>query len=77
MGRNEDALRDFDTTLERDKGYTAAYAGRGLAYERMGSRDKAIEAFRTALATPQKYNHGPWGHATAREHLKALGVSAP
>ena len=77
MGRNEDALRDFDTTLERDKGYTAAYAGRGLAYERMGSRDKAIEAFRTALATPQKYNNGPWGHATAREHLKALGVSAP
>jgi predicted Zn-dependent protease len=71
MNRNEDALREFDATLERDRGYTAAYAGRGLAYEKIGSRDKAIEAFRTALAMPQKYNNGAWGHATARERLKA------
>ena len=33
------------------------------AYEKMGSRDKAIEYFRTALVTPQKYNNGPWAHA--------------
>ena len=45
-----------------------------MAYEKMGSRDKAIEDFRTALATPQKYNNGPWAHSTARERLKALGV---
>jgi predicted Zn-dependent protease len=77
MNRNEDALREFDATLERDRGYTAAYAGRGLAYEKIGSRDKAIEAFRTALAMPQKYNNGAWGHATARERLKALGVETP
>jgi predicted Zn-dependent protease len=77
MNRNEDALRDFDATLERDRGYTAAYAGRGLVYESIGSREKAIEAFRTALAMPQKYNNGAWGHATARERLKALGVEAP
>ena len=68
---------DFGTTLARDKGYTAAYTSRGLAYERMGSRDKAIEDFRTALATPQKYNNGAWAHAVARERLKALGADVP
>ena len=77
MNRFEEAARAFDATLERDKGYTAAYTSRGMAYEKMGSRDKAIEDFRTALATPQKYNNGAWAHATAREHLKALGVDAP
>ena len=77
LNRNEEAIRDFDAVLERDKGYTAAYTSRGQTYEKMGSRNKAIEAFRTALATPQKYNNGVWAHATARNHLKALGVAAP
>ncbi len=77
MSRNEEAVRDFDAVLARDKGYTAAHAARGLAHEKMGVRDKAIEDFRTALATPQKYNNGAWAHATAREHLKALGVDVP
>ena len=35
------------------------------------------EVMCTALATPQKYNNGAWAHATAREHLKALGVDVP
>jgi hypothetical protein len=43
----------------------------------MGVRDKAIEDFRSALATPQKFNNGAWAHATARDHLKALGVDVP
>jgi predicted Zn-dependent protease len=77
MNRFEEAVRDFDATLERDKGYTAAYTSRGMTYEKMGVRDKAIEDFRTAVATPQKYNNGAWAHATAREHLKALGADAP
>ena len=77
MNRNEEAIRDFDAALARDKGYTAAHTTRGLAHEKMGVRDKAIEDFRAALATPQKYNNGAWAHATARAHLKALGVDVP
>jgi hypothetical protein len=48
-----------------------------LAYEKIGSRDKAIEDFRTALATSQKFNNGAWAHSVARDRLKALGVDAP
>jgi beta-barrel assembly-enhancing protease len=77
MNRNEEAIRDFDAALARDKGYTAAHTTRGLAHEKIGVRDKAIEDFRSALATPQKFNNGAWAHATAREHLKALGVDVP
>ena len=77
MSRNEEAIRDFDTALARDKGYTAAHTTRGMAHEKMGVRDKAIDDFRAALATPQKYNNGAWAHATARAHLKALGVDVP
>jgi predicted Zn-dependent protease len=77
MSRNEEAIRDFDAALARDKGYTAAHTTRGMAHEKMGVRDKAIDDFRAALATPQKYNNGAWAHATARAHLKALGVDVP
>ena len=77
MSRNEEAIRDFDAALARDKGYTAAHTTRGMAHEKMGVRDKAIEDFRAALATPQKYNNGAWAHATARAHLKTLGVDVP
>jgi predicted Zn-dependent protease len=77
MERLEDAIRDFDATLVRDKDYTAAYASRGMTHEKTGARDKAIADFRAALAAPAKYSNGAWAHRTARERLKALGVSDP
>ena len=77
MERPEDAIRDFDATLVRDKEYTAAYTSRGMTHEKTGARDKAIADFRAALAAPAKYSNGAWAHRTARERLKALGVSDP
>jgi uncharacterized caspase-like protein len=49
-----------------------------LAYEAKGERDRALADFRTALATPQKYDNGNWAHETARARLALLtGTEIP
>ena len=74
-GKIEQAILDFDTVLERFPDSPAtqdAWLMKAAALERGGHRDDAIKEFRALI---KKYPTSDQAKS-ARDHLKALGVSA-
>ncbi len=49
-GRDKDALADINKSIQFDGKKAPAFSARGLIYEKLGERDKAIADFRRALA---------------------------
>lgn len=66
------AIEDYTRAIEIDDQYVAAYAARGLLYEKAGKIKKARADFEQALESKSIFSDAKWGHDTAREHLKKL-----
>jgi tetratricopeptide (TPR) repeat protein len=66
------AITDYTEAINIDPGFTAAYTGRALTYQRIGDLGRAKEDYRRALSTPQNYNDGKWAHAMARTQLAGI-----
>jgi tetratricopeptide (TPR) repeat protein len=49
-GRFDESLADIDRTLQLEPRHFGALAGRGLVYEELGLDEKALAAFKAALA---------------------------
>jgi Tfp pilus assembly protein PilF len=49
-GRDKDALPDINKSIQLDGKQASAYSARGLIYEKLGEKDKAIADFRRAIA---------------------------
>lgn len=73
------ALRDYDSALQSSPGYRPSHTGRGLAYERMGDRDKARSEFQQAIAStsPLRGDIAKSAIETAQARLAALDSGAP
>ncbi len=59
LGRNAEALEKFNLVIERDPGFAASYANRGIVYDRMGSYDKAVVDYEMALSLDPEMGEGP------------------
>lgn len=68
------ALADYTEALRFASAYASAYIGRGLTYERLSDRTRALEEFEIALKKPTFINDSnKSAQATARARLAALG----
>ena len=45
-----DAIKKFEVTLTRDENFYRGYYGRGICYEALGEKQKAIEDYRHCLS---------------------------
>ena len=61
------AIADYDLALGQDPEFTLAYFNRGIAYEKIGEREKCIADYRKALSLEPAL-------VAARERLQHLGV---
>lgn len=59
LERYDAALRQFDRAIEADPDFGAAYANRGILYDRMGRYEKAIADYRRALELDPGLDEGP------------------
>ena len=71
-GDNEQAIDSYDKAIALDAGYTAAYTGRGLVYEKLGLLEKARADFQAALKAHSIFHDEDWGKDTARKHLDQM-----
>ena len=66
LGRTEQAIQDYSTTINLRPNDADAYYYRGMDWERRGNSDSAIADYRNAVL---------YGRADAEVRLKALGGS--
>jgi tetratricopeptide (TPR) repeat protein len=59
LGRNDDALRRFDSAIVRDPEFAATYANRGILHDRMGHYELAIADYDRALSLDSEISEGP------------------
>lgn len=59
LGRNDDAINEFQTVQKNDPGYVATYYQLGQLYQKLGMRHDAEKTFRTGItvATAAKDDH--------------------
>jgi tetratricopeptide (TPR) repeat protein len=74
MGQNDKALEIYNALLEVENPFTISYYGRGLTYEALGEKEKAISDLQAFLTD---YPFYPQLSEDARAHLEALGGTAP
>ena len=67
MRKYKAAAEDFAVVVERDEKHFEAWTWRGFAFEKMGDRDKAANAYKWAL-------HIKPGHEPAEQGLQRIGV---
>ena len=65
-GKFEAAIEDFNATLNVNNRNADAWAGLGLAYERMSNREKAIESYDRALVVEPNHKLARDGRARIR-----------
>jgi tetratricopeptide (TPR) repeat protein len=70
--QDQDAIDSYDQAISIDANYSAAYAGRGLIYEKMGLTERARGDYEAALNTKSEYQDEKWAKDTARDHLDKL-----
>jgi Tfp pilus assembly protein PilF len=58
-GNNTDALQEFNLVIEIQPDLAAAYANRGVLYDRSGQHEKALADYRKALELDPKILEGP------------------
>ena len=76
-GDNYGAIQDFNEAIRIAPNFVAAYTGRGLTYEKIGSLPKAKTDFEKALSLSANFDAGlarP-AQALARERLAAIAVA--
>lgn len=56
VGRNEEAIKQFDQTIKLNKYFSEAYYHEGEAYEAMGKKDAAIQAYQQTVTNSQQKN---------------------
>ena len=59
MNKSAAALAEFNRTIELAPELAAAYADRGVLYDRMGEYEKALADYRKALSMDPKILEGP------------------
>src|SRR5262249_12726644 len=74
LGHCAQAIAALDKPIAGGVSGASTFAARGFAHEASGNRDAAIADYRKALTQPANDDHEKRAHATAREHLAALGV---
>ena len=67
IGDPKKGLADAEKAVELKKDSAAAWDTLGTIYEALGQRDKAVEAYQTAIKVDPKQQ-------TSRQHLVRLGV---
>ncbi len=70
--QDQDAIDSYDQAVSLDPNYSAAYAGRGLIYEKMGLIERARGDYEAALKAHSEFQDEKWAHDTARQHLDQL-----
>ena len=63
VGDNKSAASDLDEAVQADPTSAKAWASRGLAYERLGLKDKAAGSYAKALNINDKYQPAQTGFA--------------
>ena len=74
LGHWAEAIADLDKAIAGGVSGASTFTARGYAHEASGNRDAAIANYRAALTQPANDDYEERAHATAREHLAALGV---
>jgi tetratricopeptide (TPR) repeat protein len=69
---DQDAIDSYDQAISIDANYSAAYAGRGLIYEKMGLTERARGDYEAALSSKSEFQDEKWAKDTARDHLDKL-----
>lgn len=59
LGEYRAALREFDRAIAADPDFGAAYANRGILYDRMGRYERAVDDYRKALELDPGLDEGP------------------
>ncbi|MDZ7749036.1 MAG: tetratricopeptide repeat protein [Halofilum sp. (in: g-proteobacteria)] len=59
LGEHEAALRQFDRAIDAAPEFGAAYANRGILYDRMGRYERAMADYRKALELDPSLDEGP------------------
>ena len=49
LGKNDDAVREFETVKKNDPDYVATYFQLGQLYQKVGQRHEAEKTFRTGI----------------------------
>jgi len=70
--QDQDAIDSYDQAIALDANYSAALAGRGLVYERMGLVERARSDYQAALNAHSDYQDEKWAKDTAQKHLDDL-----
>jgi tetratricopeptide (TPR) repeat protein len=70
--QDQDAIDSYDNAISLDSNYSAAYAGRGLIYEKMGLTERARSDYEAALNAKSTFQDEKWAHDTAQKHLDDL-----
>ena len=63
LGDNKAATADLDEAVQVDATNVQAWTSRGLAYERLGQKDKAAGSYAKALNINDKYEQAKAGFA--------------
>ena len=63
IGDAKSAASDLDDAVQIDPGNLQAWTSRGLAYERLGQKDKAAGSYAKALNINEKYEQARAGFA--------------
>jgi tetratricopeptide (TPR) repeat protein len=71
-GNIDGAVADYSEAIRLKPNYRFALTRRGLAYERLGQRERALADYRAALAIPQREDNNKWALDTARTRIAAL-----
>jgi tetratricopeptide (TPR) repeat protein len=67
------AIADLDEAIRRDPQSVPAHASRGLAYEQLGDKNRAIQDFKSVLSLPRgNFVTGDSAIETAKQRLAAL-----
>ena len=70
--QDQDAIDSYDLAISIDANYSAAFAGRGLIYEKMGLVERARSDYEAALNAKSEFQDEKWAKDTARDHLDKL-----
>lgn len=54
LGRNDEALREFESVVKNDPGYVATYYQLGQLYQKLGQKHEAEKTLRTGITVAAK-----------------------
>ena len=70
LGKYEEAIADYDRTIDLNPNLVTAYNGRGIAKSKLGQRSDAVQDYDQAIRLASDYTRAYYNRGNAKRHLE-------